>query len=457
MIDWIIYGILGTVFTGCVVMALKSRKKEPVVCRLSGLEWTQEELCHGTMITGAIGSGKSCALLNFVDQIFQNSPNFGGLWLDAKGSSHVDLLRIAKRHGREKDVIILEVPFEGRTAYPQQTLNLMEAGGMGPEIVAEILAEISTQGQTDGKSAHFFRSQTVEHVSAGLRFLKHIKKPVNAKTLQNFLCNIYEMRDVLKSLGGRTEEGKDGRQMFIPDDNPWADHWWNSYLGQAPEQLSGVISSISNALACFTSGPVADVFSSDSTVDINDINNSKIICVTIPSIYPRQKDAVNQFMKSLFFSFGKLRFDRRKFSNQTENLLLCFLDEYQRCASVSDIRSMDVLRDSKCAFITACQDETSLIPVVGRDVQPVLVGKMRNRVIFAAESAASAQASADLIGKKRIWRNSYGSSGGKPSSNRSLVDDHIILPQYFSRLKGHKCVILHTNRSVKKNVKFPLM
>lgn len=438
------------------VTAFPPKPKKPAV-RLGGLTWTREELCHSVMLTGAIGSGKTCALNALVDQVFQQFPDFGGLWLDAKGDSHAHLLRIAKKYGREKDIIMLEVPFEGRHTYPKQTMNLMEAGNMGSEVVAEIVAEISTQGESKGKNSSFFRAQTVEHVAKACEFFKATHAPLNAKNLKDFLCDPYGMRKTLEAMGMHTVKGPDGEDRQIPDDNPLTDHWW-SYILQAPDQRSGVISSIANALTCFASGEVAEIFSADSSVDFNDINNGKIFCVTIPSSYPRQKAAVYQFIKALFFSFGKRRYDLRKFANSREPLILCMLDEYQASASPNDVMSVDKLRDAGCAFIAACQDESSLTPVVGRDIQPGLVGKFRNRFIFKPESPESDEDKSKIVGKKRIWRTSYGHSGGKQSSNRAIVDDYIILPQFFRRkLKTNRCVILHTNGKYKKNVKLPLV
>ncbi len=455
------YSLSSILVLVAVATASFTGKPKKAVVRLGGLEWTKSDLCHSVMFTGAIGGGKSTGIHALVDQVFSNFPDFGGLWLDATGDSHAHLLRIAKKHGRENDVIMLEVPFEGRHLYPKRTMNLMEAGNMGPEVMAEIVAEISTQGESKGKNASFFRAQTVEHVAKAFEFLKTIKQPVNARTLQDFLCDPFSMHQQLKALGMHIEKTPDGKEHQVPDDNPLTDHWWR-YLNQAPDQRSGVISSIDNALSCFSSGEVAEIFSTGSSVDFNDINKAKIFCVTIPSIYPRQKAAVFSFIKALFFYAGKRRYDLRKFENNPEPLILCMLDEYQESAAPTDIRSFATLRDAGCVFIAACQDEASLIPVVGRDIQPVLVGKFRNRFIFKPESPESDEAKSKIVGKRRIWRISYGNSDGKSSSNRSQVDDYIILPQYFRgtslmSLKKNRCVILHTNGKYKKNVKLPLI
>ena len=443
-----------------VIALLPKRTQDDIVCRLAGLKWTKEELCHGVLITGGIGAGKTVGLLNLVDQLFRSCKDFGALWLDAKGSSHKDLYRLAKKHGREGDVIMVEVDFEGKRIYPKQTMNLITSGGMSSEIIAEIIADIASQHDGKSKNASFFRSQTVQHVSKAIDFLKELGKPVTFRSLSEFLTDPYEMQKTLKSMGGSTEVDPDGKEYWKYAESPWVEYWWTKFLRQAPEQLSGVLSSISNALDPFLTEAVEKVFSpadGKSTVDFNSVNDGKMICIVVPSIYPRQKAAIHQFIKSLFFYTGKRRADLQKFGNQKNNLLVCMLDEYQRCAAAADLLSFDTLRESSCAFFVAMQDELSLVPVVGKDTMIPIVGKFRNRMFFHPESYASAEAAADRIGKTKRWKSTFSSGRQGGSTSRSETNEHIILPQYINAIKNHRCIMLHTNGARKKNIKFKLV
>jgi type IV secretory pathway TraG/TraD family ATPase VirD4 len=461
MIDLFIYAILGLIAIWCLVMAVLPRKR--IACQLAGIKWDIGRFCHNFLIVGATGSGKSICVENILHQLFLNVKEVGGIWMDNKGDSHESLVRIAKNHNRLDDIIILEVPFEGRTLYPSQRLNLLTIPGIGPDITAMILADISMRADSKSKNAGFFKDQTTRHVAAGIRFLEHKKVPVTMINLHQFLCNRERMTHLCCHLEEMPVE-KNGKatteMMWVPDNDPEVDHWYHHYLRQGPEQFAGVVSSIENALSPFIPEPVAQVFSSEfpDTVDFNDINTGKIICILCPHSLPREKECLNQFFKSLFFYTGALRYDRRRFGGKSkENLLVAFIDEYQRSAAVTDKNFLDILRAARCSFVAAMQDDCSMIPVVGQDVTPTILGKLRTNIIFHSESAKSAENSAEKFGKRRVWRNSYGSSGGRSSSNRSQVDEYILRPEHFLRMKDTYCAILSTHGKMRKRTKLPLV
>lgn len=434
-------------------LLFKLKPQEPVVCELAGMKWTKEEFCHSWLITGKQGSGKSIAMNNILDQLFTHDPAWGGLWLDNQGDSHLNLVRIAKKHGREKDVVLIEVPYNGRRAYPEQRLNLLKAGGMNSYTMASILSDLAAHGQSMGKHSDFFQEQTITHIEAGIRMLEFMKVPVTLKRLKEFLCSEFNM----------TRTVQDYMDVSAQSNTPVPDvvmHWPNEFLTQPPDQIGGVRTSLSNALSPFQVPEVAHTFASDlpDSVDFRDINKGKIICVLCPVSYPKAKAAINTLLKGLLFYIGKERYDMRKFEpGRKENLLAMFFDEAQHSIRAGDALFFATLRDAKCSFIAATQDENSLVPIVGEATAKVILTKFQNRVIFRSETYDSAVKSADKIGKRRMWRKSYGSSGGRGSSNRALVDDHPILPQHFDMLPVHYCAVLHTNKKVRKKVKLPLV
>lgn len=424
--------------------------KEPVVCELSGLKWNKSTFCHNFLITGAIGSGKTVAINNILDQLFTKCPEWGGIVCDNKGNYHQDLLRIAEKHGRKNDVILIEVAYEGRLAYQAQRLNLLRAGGFSSHVMASILADIASQGESKGKHSDFFREQTITHIEAGIKFLEYIEVPVTLHRLKSFLCSEYNMNSAV-------EKAMAGPGVKSP---PIVTHWLTEFMNQPSDQIGGVRSSISNALSPFEPEQVVATFSSDlpDTVDFNEINQQKIICVLCPTSYPKAKSAINQYFKSLLFALGKRRYDMRKFQPEVENLLVLMMDEAQHSTSAQDHRSLDTLRDANCAFVYGIQDQMSLYPVVGEHVANVILSKFRNLLIFSAENFKSAERSADTMGKRKRWKWSYGTSGGRSTSNRSESYEHILTPDYFNRkLPNHYCAIMHTNKKWKKKVKLPLL
>lgn len=465
MIDWFIYGILGAVFTFCVVMALMPKKK--IICSLSGIGWTMNKFCHNFMIVGAIGSGKTVCVENILHQLLLNVKNCGIFWMDNKGDSHESLFRITKKHNRQNDVSVLEVPFEGRTLYSEQRLNLLTIPGIGPHITAMILADIASRADSKATNAGFFRTQTIRHIAKGIKFLEHKKKKVTMFNLHDFLCSRDRMLEMCAHQEQKDfpERNPDGtvkmvtKTVWVPDEDPHAEHWHTHYLSQGTEQLSGVTSSIDNALSPFLEDSVARVFSSElaDTVDFNDISKGKIFCVICPHTLPREKECINQYFKSLFFYTGKMRYDRRRFHKKSEeNLLVAFIDEYQQSAATTDKNFLDTLRAANCSFVAAMQDDCSLTPAVG-EAAPTILGQFRNRIFFRSLSPESAKNASAIFGERRIWKISHGSSGCKSSSNRSEADEFILRPPHFLCMKDTYCAILSTDRKIRKRTILPLV
>jgi hypothetical protein len=439
-----------------ILLRIQTRKKDPVVCKLEGLTWTQKQLSFNSIAIGSIGTGKTVFMMNILDQLFINVAGWGGLFLDAKGDAHIDLMRLAKKHGRQDDVFILEVD-KDKHAYPIQRLNLLSCGT--PELVAEIFADLSMK-ESKSKNADFFRHQTIIHIAEGIRFLQNHGLSVTVPALYSFLCIPSFMVNQLKKLGGHVETDKDGNEHWVPDPSPEVDHWMHSYLNVKGEQFSGVTSSIQNALTPFLKDEVIEIFGSSlpNTVDFNDVNSGKILCVICPDSIPESKEALNQFFKSLFFATGAARYDRRKHGQKKENLLVTFLDEYQSAATPRDRKFLDKLRAADCAFIAAMQSYGSLTSEVGEVIAKNILGKFRNHAIFGTEDWSSAEHAASILGKKKKWQYSYGNSGGKGSSNRSQVYEYVLTPDYFyNRLPDHHCVIIRFDKKFRKNVKLPLV
>ena len=63
-----------------------TKPTSPVVLRMAGLSWREEDFCRGWLITGQTGSGKTLAAINaMLWQLSTNSPTWGGVCVDDKG------------------------------------------------------------------------------------------------------------------------------------------------------------------------------------------------------------------------------------------------------------------------------------------------------------------------------------------------------------------------------------
>ena len=85
----------------------------------------------------------------------------------------------------------------------------------------------------------------------------------------------------------------------------------NNYWSQPPEQLGGVRSTLYNFLVPFAEPEIAEVFCSDSTFDLRDIQLGKVVCMAIPQKYALQRRYASTLVKALAYQIILERFDRR--------------------------------------------------------------------------------------------------------------------------------------------------
>ena len=86
----------------------------------------------------------------------------------------------------------------------------------------------------------------------------------------------------------------------------------------------------------------------------------------------------------------------------------------------------------------------------------MLTLNLRNRIIFRSADEADAIQSADFLGKKRVVNRSWGYSGGKKSTNHSMVEEYRLKPYEIRTLRDHECVLVHCERGMKRMTLAPL-
>jgi hypothetical protein len=111
---------------------------------------------------------------------------------------------------------------------------------------------------------------------------------------------------------------------------------------------------------------------------------------------------------------------------------------------------VDVIREAGATIVAAAQSTTSLIPPLGQDKSKVLTLNLRNRMIFRSADEADAVQAADFLGKKRVFKRSWGSSAGKRNVNYSENDEHKIKPYQLRNLRDHECVLVHCEKGFRR-------
>jgi hypothetical protein len=440
---------------GFIALATWRSKSKPIV-KLKGLSWSREDFCRGWLITGDTGSGKTrSGITPLLYQVFQNEDKWGGLCIDDKGVYWETLREMAAHFGRENDLILLQVRPEGAPSdwKPVHTFNLTSDRRIPFTTYAKFAVDTATSlGQQGDKG--FFKSQAQTHIGLGLEALYESGMDVTLENAHEILVDelaLVEVTNELASTGGKTERQK----IVLP-------HFLNRYRNQPPEQLGGVKETIGNYLQAFVTPEIAEVFCTlESTLEFDEIDRGKIICVAMPQKFQAERRYVNTFLKMLFYAHVLRRFDKPKDERKDDNLLIMWADEAQRFVTasedgMSDYNCIDVMREAKATLVAAAQSTTSFIPPLGAEKAKVLTLNLRNRMIFKAADETGAEESADFLGQKKVTKQSWGFSNGMYSRNYFEQEEHKIKPHLLRNLRKHQCVIVHCEKGFKKVVLPPL-
>ena len=182
----------------------------------------------------------------------------------------------------------------------------------------------------------------------------------------------------------------------------------------------------------------------------------------MPQRFVSERRYINTYLKILFFYHTLRRYELPKPEQAKKNQLLLIADEYQDIVTasedgISDHSTIDRIRGAKCAIIAGMQSEVSADPAIGRDKRKVLTLNFRTRLIFRAADTEGATASADFIGKKKVWKHSHSSKGwGTATRSRREDEDYKIKPSKLTELRDHHAVIVHPSKQYSKKRLIPV-
>ena len=432
-----------------------TKPTSPVVLRMAGLSWREEDFCRGWLITGQTGSGKTLAAINaMLWQLSTNSPTWGGVCVDDKGVYWETLREMFRHLGREKDLILLQVRPENAPNdwTPPHTFNFLDDPHLPYSAKAKIICDVaSALGQRTEQS--FFKMQAQVQMEFAFRVLAAVQLPVTLANAYEFLTSDTLLKEVMDMVESKP----------TPEAKTLLEHYQSALASQPPEQLGGVKTTIANYLKHFTDPDIAAVFCpTKSTFNFDEIDRGKVVCVAIPQRYQVERRYINTLLKLMFYAHALRRFDRTAAERSRDNLLVCWADEAQKIVTasddgMSDYNVVDVIREARATVVAATQSYTSLIPPM-RDERKakVFIANMANRVTFCAADEDSAKIAADTLGKRKSKRKTTGYSAGR--RNVSWTDDekYWIEPHELRRLRKFQAIVQHCEAGFRRATLPPL-
>jgi hypothetical protein len=323
-------------------LAPPKTKSRHTTASLGGFRWERNDFCRGWLITGDTGSGKTFAINALLHSVFQHEPDWGGLCCDEKGIYHETLVPMARKYGRENDLLLLQTrPDHAAEPWaPPARFNLLSDLTIPWSTYATVIVDTASALASGAEDKGFFKTQAHANIGRGIQLFRLL----NLVPTMHHLLEVLQYQPVLKAMLQRLEPLK---KQGIPDARECYEHFLNGYLRQPPEQLGGVISTIYNYLNYFTNPDIIEVFGcEENTFDFSALDDGAIICLSMPQKYQTERRYITTILKLLFYTHALRRFDPRPSGTRQvleDNLLICWQDK--RSVSFPSQMPMSTLSD----------------------------------------------------------------------------------------------------------------
>ena len=431
------------------VLFYKHRK---VVLRFGHLTWTKEELVRHVLITGDTGSGKTTSGLHpILHQLTASIPNWGGLVLGAKGDEHRFITELAQTHGREADLIHLQVRPSGESTKwkPPHRYNLLSDRALPWTAHAKAIVDIAAS-MSGGKQHAFFQSMGHIAIAKAFELLDELGEVVTLVKAHNLITSKAQTERAVKRV--KNLPSIERRITLI-------DFFESTFINaKAHEQTEAVIATVKTYLGFFLDPDVAAVFSSEdpNTFSLSEVDRGAILTVTMPQRFVTERRYIQTYLKILFYYHALRRFDLDEEVFKSKNTLFLVVDEFQTMITtaddgISDHNVIDRIRAAGVGIIAAMQSEISADPVVGERKRCVLTLNMRTRLIFRAADLEGAKASADHIGQREFWKPTKTSRPFKPMTySRRKEEEYRVKPAKLMSLPDHTAILVHPSKKFTK-------
>ncbi len=421
-------------------------RKDAVVLRLWGLEWTRDEACCHFFITGATGTGKTArAVVPIVHGLRSTLPDTGVLAVDSKGALWKPLAAMAAQLGQEKSLRLIRVrPTHIPPAQwtPPLRLNVLGDASVPWSTYAKIVVDTATaSGQRGGQA--FFKETARDAITHAMHALELAELPVTLANVHDTICISTETALLLARLAEHPSPAAEVERQYFSD-----------FAAQPPEQKSGTVYTVANFLRPYTPPDIRQVVCSiDPNFTLAEVDAGRLICLSVPQTYQVERRYLNLLFKQLFFLHAFRRFDLEPDEMRRRNLIALVLDEGQKTTLVSedgfsDHATVDELREAGVSLISATQTPLSLYAAFETERKAdVFMANLRTQIHFRAADEKGAKILSEKMGGREIRKYSGGVSSGRTSRNWQPADEPWFKPTSFLSLADGKAVVKHPRRT----------
>lgn len=428
-----------------------------IVLTLLGITWTIDEILTHIVVLGRSGCGKTVAIFRTIlIQLLRNIPGCGGVIIDGKADLHYIVDRIFQALKIPTRLIVIRVPLPDEAAKldePPLRMNLIADRGIPWDTYAQLVIDVAvSQGQKTTQP--FFKTQGRPTIAAIFETIEAAGITPTLDLAYQFIAE-KRARDIIleKIQLAPTERGEE----LVA--------FWFARETKAPEEWSGIKSTVENYLQPYSTRHIAEVFSSqDPNLDFLDIDKAKWLMPSVPQLYLNARGYIYAFFKVLFIFQGLRRydlFDQEAIRKQPVRGLV--IDEAQDSLLASeeglaDHRAADRLRGANCFLFYLMQSYSSPHPPIGDEKKVnALFANLGTHIVGAIKDPPGREYASKMFGEfeKKKKTHSYGLTS--PTSISITTEDKPIRrPSFFLNMKKFEVVIGHVEGRTAHGIIKPL-
>ncbi len=362
-------------------------------------------------------------------------PPWGGFVCGEKGNEWQAIEALLGHHGREEDLCLLRTrpPAAPADWRPNVRLNLLSLGGVPADTYAKMIVDTGLAVEEAAARDEFFIPQARDKIAWGIRLIRAVhdagRSPGPEPSRRGAHPGLLTLLDILTVQEGYRQYliRSEREQPGLAASGAFAEARYqleNNYWSQPPDQLGGVRGTVYNFLVPFAERDIAEVFCADSTFDLRDIQQGKVVCLAIPQRFALQRRYVATLIKTLAYQVVLERFDGRQDHPdwRDRNVILVEQDEWQRHA-VRDDCGVDVVREARGAVYAATQSQNAVwLKLGGRDRAAPLIANLRNRWICQAATDECAAESSGVISSRLARAVSFSSGDAGRTTSVSFAE-----------------------------------
>lgn len=419
-----------------------------IVVAFAGFRWTRDKANRHFFFSGDTGSGKTSGMNGLLAALIRRNPTLGGVIMANKGDEWFYLEWLARKYGREHDIIRLRPRLPGESTKSAHRLNVTGDERLPFTTRARMLVDTAAAlNPKDEKS--FFKIKGAAHIGRAFELLADIGRPVTATNAYDLLTSEKALKEALEKL---IEVDPTERRIRL------AETLEQTYLKhEAKEQRAGEIGTSQNYLEYLGTPEIAEIFSSNEpdTCSMADVDKGKIFCIDVPQDYTTERQYVFTVAKLLLYRHALRRYALPPHQKYALNQLIYVGDEFQNAITAShdgtsDFNVIDRLRDCMLMLIVSAQAFESLIPPQTKEQAEVLSLNLKNLFMYRAASETDALRCANALGKHWVERSTRTVHQDHTAHSYQRVEEFLIKPHEFRRLPDHTAVVRHCTNGYKK-------